>query len=163
MVLFRVEEVQKRRPRIADMNAARGRRSEADDWMRHERPKGCGTARGYLIIACELLLRAHPSRIADYLEPASARFNKYLIQRRFKAYATAAFGKTDTSSGASEWRWHMPRPGFAFFRSFSISSALPSRRFGHGRGGSRFCRPASRRGSPSSGLSAALIISAKRL
>ena len=40
MVFFCVEEVQKGRPGVANVNAAGRRWSEADDWMRHVFPRG---------------------------------------------------------------------------------------------------------------------------
>ena len=45
MVFFCVKEVQKRRPRVANMNMTGRRWSETNDWMRHECPKVDGIAK----------------------------------------------------------------------------------------------------------------------
>src|SRR5580700_3938599 len=97
MVFFCVEEVQKGRPGVANVNAAGRRWSEADDWMRHVFPKSYETAKIRLEPSKMSLFNVTPKgHVPDSFKAGPSLFIKYL---KHKAFPAACLGRSSAKIG----------------------------------------------------------------
>jgi hypothetical protein len=97
MVFFCVEEVQKCRPRVANVNTAGRRWREADDWMRHVFPKNYKTAKIRLEPPKMSLFGVpHKGNVPDFLKAGRSLFKEYLKPRAFRG---ACLGRSRAKIG----------------------------------------------------------------